>query len=610
MIINGDCFYKHITMASHIKTNYMKKGLLLMAASIAAFNAFAQNSANIFAAGPTGSFITGHSSNTTRTDNNIVATNSGTPRRGYAVFDLGALPSTAVVTSVRLHFNMAVVTAGGGFGWNTRGHAGDLSTITAPGTLYTTMGLAGTIWNTNYPTTPTNVTFGSNGAAVGFVSANIGNKVSIVWSTNSTRTYTITGESGTTTTTGTHAPYLEVNYTCPGITSITADGPATNPCPNAAFSLSGNATGTIASYSWTGPFGFTSTDANPTITTGLPANGSYTLEVTDVNGCSAKAVTVVTVTPAPASDIIAMTAVAFCDADSATLSAVTPGMNYQWYNGTAPIAGATDQQYVTYASGNYKVEVTNPGTGCTSITSVSTNTVLLSTPPVSPAGPILLCIGDNGTLSVNTNGVTAGINFQWQKDGVNIPGAGSVSYVAGVSGTYRLVLTVPATGCTATSNEVSVVVNENPIPVITFSGSNLNTVGAYTTYQWFLNTVAIPGATSATYHPTTAGSYRVRVSDIAGCTAFSTPVLVTTVSIDDVAATNIRLYPNPVNGKLQVSGIGSVNCIVSTVDGKVLVNSHNTNEIDFSHLPDGLYLVTILNPETGEKLTTQKITKQ
>lgn len=581
-----------------------------MAASMAAFTAFSQNSVNIFAAGPTGSYITGNSSNTTRTDNNIVTTNFGTARSGYAVFDLASLPPTAVVTNVDLHYNMAVVTAGGGMGWTTRGHAGDLSTITAPGTLYTTMGLATSLWTTMYPTTPTNVTFASNGAAVGFVSANLGNKVSIVWSTNSTRTYTITGESGTTTTTGTHAPYLAINYTCPGITSISAGGPATNPCPNTTFALSGSATGSIASYSWTGPFGFSSALPNPTVTTGLPANGSYTLEVTDVNGCSAKATTIVTVTPAPSSDITAMTAVAFCDADSATLSAIAPAMDYQWYNGTTAIPGATNQQYVTYTSGNYKLEVTDPASGCSSTTSTSTNTVLLSTPPVSPASPVLLCIGETGTLSVNTNDVTSGINFQWQKDGINIPGAGSSNYVATASGNYRAVLTVPANGCTTTSNVVSVTVNDNPIPVISYSGSNLSTIGAYSVYQWFLNTVAIPGATSATYHPTTSGSYRVRVSDIAGCTAYSTPLLVTTVSVGDVAVSDISLFPNPVSGKLSIAGVGSVNCTVATIDGKVLVQATNTTEVDFSHLPQGLYIVRVANPVTGETLTTQKITKQ
>lgn len=52
----------------------------------------------------------------------------------------------------------------------------------------------------------------------------------------------------------------------------------------------------MASYSWTGPFGYTSSSQNPTRPNALPSfGGTYTLTVTDMNGCTNTASTAVTV---------------------------------------------------------------------------------------------------------------------------------------------------------------------------------------------------------------------------------------------------------------------------------------------------------------------------
>ena len=48
--------------------------------------------------------------------------------------------------------------------------------------------------------------------------------------------------------------------------------------------------GTSFTYSWTGPNNFSSSDANPIIANaGTVNNGSYSLIITDENGCSANA---------------------------------------------------------------------------------------------------------------------------------------------------------------------------------------------------------------------------------------------------------------------------------------------------------------------------------
>lgn len=585
----------------------MKKiGLLLLTVCVCLL-ADAQTTIDIFSTGPLGSFTTGTSSNTTRTDNNIVA--QAFVRRGYAVFDLSAIPASAVVTSVQLHFNVATTTGGGGTGWITRGYLGDLSTITTAGTLYTTMGLAPQVYSSTYGTTTGNRILPNDPLAATFIDTNIGRTVSMIWSTGTGRTYTITGETGAATTSGVHAPFLRVTYNCPDITSITATAPATPVCPGTTFSLTGAATGTIASYQWSGPLGFSSTMLNPTVTGGLPSSGNYTLSVTDASGCRAAASTLVTVYPAPLTTISPVTLLAFCEGDSAILDAPGPaGSTFQWYDGTTAVAGATNQTYKAGVTGNYKVEVTDAN-GCIGTTPVATPTVLLSTPPVSPAGPVLLCSGDNGLLTVNTNGVTAGLNYQWQKDGVNIPGSISNSHFVSESGSYACIVSVTSSTCTSTSSATVVDVNDYPTPVVAYSGSVLSTSNIFAQYQWFINTVAIAGATNATYAPATNGNYRVRVTDANGCTSFSSGYPVNTVGINDINTVAIKLYPNPVTETLLIEYATPVRVVVCSADGRVVTDKNNVTSVDMSGNSAGVYMVTVYSSD-GERLLVQKIVKQ
>jgi hypothetical protein len=588
----------------------MKKIGLFFIASCLSLIAMAQNTVDIFSTGALGSFKSGSATASSRTDNTIICNNIfGAATRGYGVFNLGSIPASAVITSVELHFNVESVTPGGGFGWTTRGCVGDLSTITSAATLFSTTLLGTSIYTTSYGTTAGNKVIPTAAAAETFITSNLGGMVSIVWSSNTIRTYSITGETGVLTTSGAHAPFLRITYNCPGITSLTATGPAATPCPNIAFGLTGTATGTIASYAWTGPLGFTSTMANPTVTTGLPSTGNYTLTVTDATGCSSRATVNVPVFPAPSTLISPLTPTAFCAAGNCTLdAAVVAGSTYQWYDNGTPIAGATDASYTTSVSGNYKVEVTDLN-GCTATTAAGTPTVLLDTPAVSPADTILLCNGDNTTVSVNTNGVTSGVSFQWQKNGTDIPGSISNNYLVSTSGIYRCKVSVPSTTCSTVSRELYVQVNSYPIPVISSTGSTLSTANTYSQYQWFLNTVAITGATNNSYTPTLAGSYRVRVTDIAGCSAYSVPFSIFTTSVADVNKGGVKIYPNPVKDQLHIEAPYVVDAVICGVEGKVIGNYKNASLIDLRDLPTGLYIITFFNT-AGERVGMEKIVRQ
>lgn len=75
-------------------------------------------------------------------------------------------------------------------------------------------------------------------------------------------------------------------------------------CETDQLQLSGSPNG-MASYSWTGPNGFTSSAQNPIVSSSatLAMNGVYTLTVTNSNGCVNSASTIVAVNPLPSATI-------------------------------------------------------------------------------------------------------------------------------------------------------------------------------------------------------------------------------------------------------------------------------------------------------------------
>lgn len=589
----------------------MKKIGLMLLFAVFACAAWAQNTVDIYSTGASGSFITGNGTSTTRLDNAIVSTGfAGITRKGYAVFDLSTLPSTAVVTSVELHFNIETITGGGGGTYNTTGYADDLSTYTTAASLYAAMGLGSTLYTDAYGSTVGNMVFATAAAAETFIDANKGNKVSIIWSSTSFRVYTITGETGAATESGTHAPFIRVTYTCPGITSVTATPPAVNPCPDVAFTLTGAATGTIASVEWAGPLGFSSTSLSPTVTTGLPTSGVYTFTATDAAGCMASATANVTVNPAPLTSITPVTSAVFCVGDNATLEApIVAGYTYQWYMGGTLIPGATDADYVSDTTGNYKVRVTDAN-GCIATTAFAFPTLLLDTPSITPNGPVRLCTGDIGTLMVNTNGIVTGLDFQWRKNGVDIPGANSQTYVATESATYSAYVAVTSGTCNTVSRDVDVIVNEFPVPTVSWSGTTLYTSSAYSVYQWFVNTVAISGATSSTYVPTAPGSYRVRVSDPNGCIAYSAAYNLVTVGVANVDKSAVHIFPNPATDRLFIDAGGAhVSAEITTIDGRMVKKVADAQEIGLDDVPAGLYMLSVYN-ELGIRVTIEKFMKK
>ncbi len=276
------------------------------------------------------------------------------------------------------------------------------------------------------------------------------------------------------------------------------------------------------------------------------ASGSYTVVVT-VNGCPSapSAATTVTVNPIPATPTITPGGpTTFCTGGSVTLTSSSATGN-QWYLNGNPIGGATSQQYVATASGNYTVVVT--ASGCSSAQSAATTVTVNpvpATPTITPGGPTTFCAG--GSVTLTSSSATGN---QWYLNGNPIGGATSQQYVATASGSYTVIVT--SLGCSSAPSAATVVtVNPTPpTPTITPGGPTTFCPGGSVTLtsssatgnQWYLNGNPIGGETNQTYIATASGSYTVIVT-ASGCS--SAPSAALTVSANDTTPPTITCPSN------------------------------------------------------------------
>ncbi len=132
-------------------------------------------------------------------------------------------------------------------------------------------------------------------------------------------------------------------------------------CPGDDIRLTGTATdgNPPYAYSWTGPDGFISTTQNPVISSADADNaGTYTLTVTDDNGCTSTSATVVVAVNEIPSVVSGPAAVAICEGLDGVFTITAGGTGpytYQWERSTsggstwAPISGATSSSFTELA---------------------------------------------------------------------------------------------------------------------------------------------------------------------------------------------------------------------------------------------------------------------
>jgi hypothetical protein len=334
--------------------------------------------------------------------------------------------------------------------------------------------------------------------------------------------------------------------------SIIASGITQPLCDGQSVVLTADPTGSGLTYLWS-PSSFTSI-ATPPIT----SSGTYSVKITDANGCSATSAPVpVVFNSNPVAFITPNSLPTLCQGDTITLQSNPMSDNYVWSQqlstgGNTIIASGIPSIPVSQ-SGIYTVTNYNPS-GCFTTSNPITVTVNpLPTPLITAIGAGIpgnteVCQGNSVFLSVSGIGITS---YQWRVNGVNIPGANSINYPATSSGFYSVEVG-NNNNCFKISSEVEVTINPNPTaeinylnspdPILLCPGGTIGLTAAPSSMYYSWNSPNLGFETNQFVLATTSGTYEVIVTDPAtGCFDTSDPVNVTIQTLGTTSAAVIGM---------------------------------------------------------------------
>ncbi len=222
------------------------------------------------------------------------------------------------------------------------------------------------------------------------------------------------------------------------------------------------------------------------------SDGTYTVTVTDSNGCTGTDEVTVTENPPPVPSITG--SLEYCVSGNHTLLDAGTWASYLWSNDET-------SQTIEASKGVYTVTATDEK-GC-----IGTSEVSISETNLMPTitGDLEYCIADNFTILDAGSWAT----YLWSNNE-------TTQTIEASEGTYRVSIT-DSQGCTGT-NQVTITENANPIPSITgileyCASSNSTTLdaGTWTSYLWSND------ETSQTIEAN-GGVHTVTVTNTDGCT--------------------------------------------------------------------------------------------
>jgi len=304
--------------------------------------------------------------------------------------------------------------------------------------------------------------------------------------------------------------------------------------------------GTLAcTYHW-------NTSATTSSISSLSA-ATYSVTVTDANGCTSTSSSTVTQPSAALAATASVIAHVSCHGGnngsaSVTASGGTTAYTYVWSN------GSTASSAILLTAGTYSVTVKDSH-GCTA-TSSATLTQPPTTLTASCGGTHVTCHGgSDGAASVTASGGTLGYSYLWNN------GAFTSSLTLKTAGIYSVTVTDShscSASCSFTITQPTALSGTCSVTNVSCNGGSTGSVSVSAsggnpsyTYHWNYK-----GNTTTSITGLTAADYSVTVTDAHGCTAVTTvSVTQPTVLSATAIATNVSCHSGS-NGSVSASVTG------------------------------------------------------
>ncbi len=385
------------------------------------------------------------------------------------------------------------------------------------------------------------------------------------------------------------------SYTTPTYSVINSSGSLNVATQMVTDEICGNANGSIniTVSGGTQPYGFawTNGSTNEDITN-LTA-GTYTVTVTDANGCSEAHSVVVDANSGTLAIQNAVITDEVCGDGSGAIDVILTGgtapMTYAWSN------GATLQDISSLSAGVYTIDVTDQN-GC-SVSGTYTVNNQASGMTFTSAVTNEICSNGQGEITLNVSGGTAPMTYAWSN-------GGTTATISGLSaGTYSCTITdnngcsivtgAISVGNTATGMSASIAVTDascgnNGAIDLTVNGGTMPL-----TFSWS------NGATTEDISGLTQGVYTYTVTDVNGCSLSGSGTVIETNG-------NIT-YTYTTSAETCGNGAGSIDLTPAGGQGPYTFSwSNGPTTEDQTGLSAGTYTCTI-NDVGGCSVTTSGI---
>jgi len=388
-------------------------------------------------------------------------------------------------------------------------------------------------------------------------------------------------------------------------------------CGKNTGSVTASATGGTGAYTYywgTGISGSTTQQTGLTSKDSTLVAGSYTVTVSDVNGCTATSSALVTNTGGAilSAGTIADVTCNGGNNGTALVNAAggTPNYTYSWSNGSSSVTSALSSSAAGLSAIAYTVTITDANL-CISVTTVTLTQPGIIVPVVK--GTSSTCNQSNGSIAVSASGGTGLFTYSWSSGASSVTGyaAGSVYQLSGLSASTYTVTITDGNGCVhdtvyqldnSSGPKVALGAPVNPLCFGSLTGSaSVSASGGNgaLAYSWSTGLSGVTAASGFTSQLTGlgAGSYTVTVSDASGCT------LVNTITITQPAVLSVTATTEPILCNGICSGQAAV--IPAGGTGAYTMNWSNSGVgLSQQKLCAGMYSVTITDVNKCTKDTS------